>query len=379
MHPEQPLNPENSQMQPHRNPAVDLIRALALIGIAIVNLPVMALPFDAMLSLPEAAPDRAAVLLVEWLFQAKVFLLFSFIFGWGMEIQSRSAERAGASFARRFARRLAMLAIFGILHAILVFAGDILLLYALLGLLAWAARGASPRTLLACAAALIPVAVLSIATLAISLEDVPVPPATPSLGGSYVDTVLARLRDWPQIFVFLLLFQGPLALAAFLCGMAAARSGFFDTGNPAATRLQRVAPALLVAGLAVNALYILGDLLVDRAPVAALLAFCSLALGGPLLATAYLGLILRHARQIRLPEFMVLAGRNSLSSYVLQGILAGLLFGGYGLGLFGQIGQLALLPLALAIALASMALVAASARASGHAPLERLLRRVTYG
>ena len=61
-------------MQPDRKQAVDMVRTVALIGIAVVNLPIMALPPEAMLSLPTYPPDRVAVLLVEGLFQAKFFL-----------------------------------------------------------------------------------------------------------------------------------------------------------------------------------------------------------------------------------------------------------------------------------------------------------------
>jgi uncharacterized protein len=77
-----------------------------------------------------------------------------------MEIQTLSAKRAGASFAQRFSRRLAMLALLGILHALLVFVGDILFLYAVLGLVAWAAKGLGVRGLVTLAALLVPVACL---------------------------------------------------------------------------------------------------------------------------------------------------------------------------------------------------------------------------
>lgn len=366
-------------MHTDRNQAVDMVRTVALVGIAVVNLPFMALPVKMMLGVPEAGLDRVAVLFVEGLFQAKFFLLFSFIFGWGMEVQMLSAQRAGASFARRFSRRLAMLALFGVLHALLVFTGDILLLYALLGLVAWALKGASIRNLMIIAAGLVPLAMLSLALLAIMLSQLPLPSAGPTLGGNFAETVQARWRDWPGTFVFLLLFQGHLALAAFLVGMAAARSGFFEAGNPGAAKLKRKVPMLLGLGLLVNGAYVLGGLVGEVDPVFELLGFCCLALGGPILSAAYLGLILHASEAIRLPNWAVLAGRNSLSCYVLQGVLAGLILGGYGLGLFGSLGQMVLLPVSLAVAFASMILVAVFARQFGHGPLELILRRVTYG
>ena len=362
-------------MKPDRNPAVDLVRAFALIGIAVVNLPFMALPADTLMPLPDAGPDRIAALAVELLFQAKFFLLFSFVFGWGLEIQSLQAKRSGASFARRFSRRLAMLALFGILHALLVFAGDILCLYALLGLLAWSVKRASVRGLLAMAAGLLPLAAGCLALVAMILAEAPPPPADPNLGGSYFETVLARWRDWPATFAFLVLFQGHLALAAFLVGMAAARTGFFDAGNPVAKRLKEATPILLAGGLAVNLIYVGSSSAEATLPAA--LGMASLAVGGPLLSAGYLGLILRAASSLRLPAFVALAGRNSLTCYVLQGVLAGLVFGGYGLGLFGDLGQMAILPVSVAIAFLSMALVATWARRFGQGPLEWLLRRVT--
>lgn len=366
-------------MQPDRNQTVDMVRTVALIGIAVVNLPFMALPLETMLNLPASGPDRVAVLFVEGLFQAKFFLLFSFIFGWGMEIQTLSARRAGASFTRRFSRRLMILALFGALHALLVFAGDILLLYALLGIVAWALKGASSRNLMIIAAVLVPVAMLCLALLAIVLSELPLSSAGPTLGGNFAETVLTRWRNWPGTFAFLLLFQGPLALAAFLVGMAAARSGFFKTGNPGAVKLKRKVPMLLGLGLLLNGTYVLGGLPGEIDPVFNLLGICFLALGGPILSGAYLGLILHASEAIRLPDWAVLAGRNSLSCYVSQGALAGLILGGYGLGMYGNLGQMVLLPVSLAVALASMTLVAAFARRFGHGPLELILRRVTYG
>lgn len=366
-------------MAAERNQAVDMVRAIALFGIAVVNLPFLALPADATLYLPADGIDRIAVVLVELLFQAKFFLLFSFIFGWGIEIQFRAANQKGASFARRFSRRLACLAVLGMLHATLVFTGDILLLYALLGLVAWAARPLPTRSLLMLAAGLVPVAAGCLILLGLMLQGSVVPPDTPNLGGSFIEAVQARWRDWPDSFGFLVLFQGHLALAAFLAGITAARTGFFETGNLTAARLKRAVPLLLAAGLVLNSGYVLG-LHSDVLPPALTLAGLSgLALGGPVLALAWLGMILMAADRIRLPGFLILAGRNSLTCYVLQGILAGLVFGGYGLGLFGTLGQMALLPLSLGLTVLSMVLTSVFARVFGHGPLELLLRRVTYG
>ncbi|WP_133065549.1 DUF418 domain-containing protein [Niveispirillum lacus] len=370
-------------MSSERNAAVDVVRLLALTGICVVNLPFFALPTEATMALPPVMVDRLAMMLVELLFQAKFFLLFSFIFGWGMEIQSLSAERAGASFNRRFARRLALLALLGGLHVLLVFVGDILLLYALLGLLAWPLRRKAPGLLLKLAAGLVALALAG--TLALGLVllvagDVGAA-ATPNLGGTYLDTVTVRLRDWPSTFAFLALFQGPLALAAFLTGIVAARGNFFQPDSPARQRLHRALPGLLLAGLLFNLAYVGGTTTIAQpgAGLLSVLGIGMIALGGPVLAAAYLAALLWLADRWQPPALLLLAGRNSLSCYVIQGVIAGALFGGYGLGWYNSLGHAALLGLSLLVALSSMILTGLYARHFGRGPLEALLRRFTYG
>ncbi len=65
------------------------------------------------------------------------------------------------------------------------------------------------------------------------------------------------------------------------------------------------------------------------------------------------------------------------SDSIYRGILAGLVFGGYGLGLFNTLGNLALLAVALNNALIAMLCVGAFAQAFGRGPLEILLRKIS--
>ena len=105
-----------------------------------------------------------------------------------------------------------------------------------------------------------------------------------------------------------------------------------------------------------------------------LLGFVGIALGAPALSTLYLVGFVEISRRVSVAHFWLLAGRNSLSVYLLQGILAGFVFGGYGLGLFGSLSPVALLPLSLVIALMSMALVGLWTKRFGQGPAEPILR-----
>ena len=375
------LNSEDIMHMKDRNGAVDFVRTAALLGICVVNMTFLGLPVEAAFRPPEASGDRFAAFAVEALFQAKFFLLFSFVFGWGMHIQALSAQRAGVSFAGRYGRRLAGLALLGCLHAVLVFTGDILLLYALLGLLIWPLRGLPPWALMRIAAGAVPVAVAAMLVLALLLpEEMPAGLGV-GLGGSYFDATYARLADWPATFGFLLLFQGPLAFGAFAAGLAAAKSDFFSAGSPGQAALFRAAPWLIIIGLPLNMVYAaaMSGFIPENLDWLVLAGFVAIAAGAPMLSAAYLAAFLRLSRLSALPAVLVRAGRNSLSAYVAQGVIAGLVFGGYGLGLFGALGQATLAGLGLAVALVAMVAVGLVAGRFGRGPLEAVLRRMTYG
>lgn len=367
-------------MSSDRNHAVDIVRVAALAGICVVNIPFMGLAAN-IPATPAAVFDQLAMFTVNALFQAKFFLLFSFLFGWGFEIQSQSAARGGADFRGRYGRRLLGFALFGCLHAVLVFSGDILLIYAILGLLLWPLRRMTPRTLWRLALSLVPLATVCMMLLALTLPDVLPRSAGSGLGGNFLDATQARLKDWPSTLGFLLLFQGPLAFAAFVAGLAAAKAEFFTSSSLARYRLGKAAPWLFALAMPLNILYAATDGGWWRSDNGALglLGLCALSLGAPMMAAVYLSGILWLSEWLRLPSLLALAGRNSLTSYVLQGVLAGFLFGGYGLGLFGQLGHATLLFVSISIAFVAMLMTGFAASYLGRGPLEYLLRLITYG
>ncbi len=88
--------------------------------------------------------DQVAYWLVMMFVQTKFYLLFSFLFGYSFTLQMDAAERDGAAFAPRMLRRLLALFVLGLLHAALLYPGDILATYAVLGLVLFATRSADP-------------------------------------------------------------------------------------------------------------------------------------------------------------------------------------------------------------------------------------------
>lgn len=110
-------------------------------------------------------------------------------------------------------------------------------------------------------------------------------------------------------------------------------------------------PLLLTLGLALN-------LLIALAPpdesLVALRASLLFARASPILSAACLHGLRWLGDRLTLLPVQIRAGQNSLSAYPFQGILAGRVFGGCGLGLFGLLGQAILLPLAVALAVLAL-------------------------
>ena len=128
----------------NRLPNVDALRGFALLGILAVNIWSFADPYFASgINNPRypGALDVAARFAEALLFEAKFYLLFSFLFCNSFTQQMAAAERAGAAFRPRMVRRAAGLIVLGVLHGCLLFYGDILHLYGLLSFLLIAWRG----------------------------------------------------------------------------------------------------------------------------------------------------------------------------------------------------------------------------------------------
>jgi uncharacterized protein len=130
--------------------ALDVVRGAALFGILVENVHL----FGADSVAWDSLPDRVAFAVMHVFFESKTWTLFSILFGLGFTLQLERLGASGASVLPVFLRRLAVLFALGAAHA-LFFDGDILMLFAELGLGLLLVRRLPTRTLLLLAAALI--------------------------------------------------------------------------------------------------------------------------------------------------------------------------------------------------------------------------------
>ena len=122
---------------------VDMVRGFALFGVLLVNM----YGFGADSIAWNSLTDELAFAIMRVFFESKMWTLFSILFGFGFAIQLQSAHARGFRILPTYLRRLAVLFAFGAAHALL-FDGDILMLYAELGLALLIIRGLPTRMLL---------------------------------------------------------------------------------------------------------------------------------------------------------------------------------------------------------------------------------------
>ncbi|MQT01450.1 DUF418 domain-containing protein [Streptomyces jumonjinensis] len=373
---------------------MDALRGFALLGILLVNITYLASAYHGTgLEDPgfDSALDTGVRYATAILFEAKFFLLFSFLFGYSFTLQLNSAERAAARFTPRFLRRLTALFVLGVCHAVLLFPGDILTTYAVLGLILLAVRRVQPRTAVRIAVALFVLTALGYALLALAqhlsggggLDPAATADraraATEALRGDAGSVIGAHLRQLPDVVFLLVFFQAPAAFAAFLLGLAASRHGVMERLADHEQALRRIQWTGFPVGLAGGAVYAHASL---EHPGS---SYQLLALGvdvatAPLLAAAYAATVLRlvhPGRARRTAALLAPAGRMTLTNYLGQSLICALLFTGYGAALVGRVPPLPVVGIALALFLCQALASRRWLRRHPYGPVEWLLRAVT--
>ncbi|WP_228122195.1 DUF418 domain-containing protein [Saccharothrix syringae] len=366
---------------------LDALRGFALFGILAVNAWVFATGYYGS-GIADPARDPAVQWIVSMFFETKFYLLFSFLFGYSFTQQMDSAARAGVAFRPRMLRRHLGLAAIGVAHAVLLFHGDILTTYALLGLVLLALRGISPRRAVRLAVGLILVSgalwtllgVLDVLTRApadAAAVSAQVAETVAAYRGSPGTVVAERLRQLPATLGFVVFVQAPSALAMFLLGFAAGRRRVL--AEPGRYRalwawLLRVGAPIGLAGAGFYAYVAVNH---PGSPVETVAIGVSI-LTAPLLAGGYVAVLLRLF-DTRAAAVFAPAGRVALSNYILQSVVLGVVFTAYGFGLMGTLSYGAVAGLVVGIYAVQLALSALWLRSHRYGPLEWLLRAVTTG
>lgn len=142
----------SSIQQRDRIESLDVLRGLAIFGILVVNVEQMFLPMFIANSPIAMIPGEwgmwFAWLITDAFFENKFITIFSLLFGIGFCLQWLRTEQEPKRFRHLYFRRLFVLALFGLGHAVFFYAADVLIIYALVALLQFPMKRLSASTLL---------------------------------------------------------------------------------------------------------------------------------------------------------------------------------------------------------------------------------------
>ncbi len=389
--------------------APDVARGLVLLGIAVANVPFFLYGRELGVLLKpvtDAAADPWVNALVATLADNRSYPLFALLFGYGLtQLLTREHARGTEWPAARglLLRRNAWLIAFGAAHGVLLFFGDILGTYGLLGLALVLLIRASGRTLaivggLSFGFLIMVGAADGLGGLLSMLGDgVAVPSAAlfNSVGAeTFPLAVLARLGEW-TIALVSVPFGGLGLLAPMILGMWAARYRVLERPFEHRRALALVAgigiPVSVLGALPI-ALALLGIIELSWAvePFAAMLHAATGAVGG----AAYVALIALtvggrgSGRELGgatakpggpISRLFAALGQRSLSGYLAQSVVFVIVFAPYGLGLGGSASVAEATQVAVLTWLATLVLAGLLAAADRGGPAEWVLRRAVYG
>lgn len=364
--------------------APDLARGAMLLPIAVANVMIYlhGRPYGLRQHVvPDEPADRLVTFLTVATVDGRAYPLFAALYGYGLvRIFDRTLHRATPDAARRLLRRRSLILIlFGLLHAVAGFSGDVLGWYGLLGIVLAGFLRASDRTLLRVAVAAL--LVTSLLQGVVYSEPGIKPERSYLWSFAIADPVEAlgwRLVEWPMTAAGLL-----AVVPAVLAGIWIARHGVLDAPAAHAGLLRRVAVAGILAGLAggVGPGLIAVQAWSPSYPVTLGLA-CLHVLTGVLCGLGYLAALAllaeRLAERHRTLPFPVRAlqatGRRSLSCYLAQSVVFVGLLPAWSLGWGARLGSAQALLLAVGTWGATVLLAAWLERRGRRGPAELAVR-----
>ena len=372
--------------------SLDALRGFAILGIILANFPEFSLwTFADPAS--HTAGDRVLQAILTFFVDGKFYTLFSLIFGVGFAIQLDNAKGKLVTFYRR----MAVLMVIGLLHILFLWSGDILMLYAAMGMLLPLFRKLPAKGLLATAAVLLVLPVLSDAVLGSRLAD-PIEAAQWRICGIYgiteanFGTWLADAQSYREVLQFLR--QGAVermwefvsghryfkVLGLFLIGYTAGRERVYADLGRYKPLLSRIFKIGLPVGATVGILYAWSS--VNGRPWGlvphSVLYLLSVYPMGFAYASGFCLLFIRHP-EWRTWKALAAPGRMACTNYIFQSVFGILIFYGIGLGLGARVNLLQTELCALGVYAFQAAFSSLWMKYFRYGPIEWVWRILSYG
>lgn len=368
-----------------RHGAVDGLRGVALLGIAVVNAQFVLEHSDVGWAGQTSGIDLAVRWAVMTFGELKVYPLFALLFGYGLTVQIDRAATRGSRLGARYGRRMLALVVLGVAHAVLFFPGDVLVVYGCVGAVLYLLRRRGSAALLWVAGAVYALASATWLVIGAELLATGEPlTAAPSAGalevlaaGGFEDVVGEHLGGWPATLALLAAVQGPAAFAFALVGVVLGRTAVLARPDAHRRRAWRV---LAIAGPVGTVVGGVGGFQALQGAGAEAMGLAVGFLAAPAIAAAYVAafvLAWDHLPAL-VSRLLRAGGRMSLSVYLLESVVLSTLSYGYGAGLFSRLSPLGTVLLAVGVWLGLSLLALGWWRSFRFGPVEWALRTVSY-
>lgn len=376
--------------------AVDALRGWALLAIVILH----CLEHYNVFCIPDNLPewllkfDRIVFDTTFFVLGGNAYATFSLLFGFSFFIQMRNARKRGDDFRWRFAWRMLLLACFALLHS-LFYNGDILLLYAVCGLVLIPASSMNNRAIIIVAAILMLQPLSWIKVIYADLDPtyvstdslfMPYAIAADAIGrsGNILQTLESNLRDGILYSNLWQIESGRIFLtpALFLTGMLLGRLNFFERSETSRKFWKR---ALLISCIAAVPLYILKTYIPPLFSNPTILTHYNVAMARimnvattTILVSIFIICWFAKKNGFKIQRLLIPYGRMSLTNYICQSIIGVAIFYHCGLGLYDKTGASACIAIALAIV--GIQLLFSRKWLNNHkqGPLEYVWKRLTW-
>ena len=382
--------------------AIDVLRGFAVLGILVMNVQAYSMVSAAYMN-PTAYGDLTGlnrwVSILSHVFADQKFMtIFSVLFGAGVVLMTGRAEAKGRSATGFHYRRTMWLIVIGLMHAYLLWYGDILVMYGLCALLVFPFRKMSPRTLL-----LIGLGCLCVPFLVSTALGMSLPYWLPFAHDELIlawrpeaNAVNAELEAYRSGWLDQMAHRAPTALGAQafmfplwaawrIWGLMFAGMAMFKWGVLTAQRSKAFYVTLLVVGFGLGLPLVVYGLMRNNAANWSLEYSMFLGSqfnywGSLLVALGYVAAVMLACRSARshVTRCFAAVGRMALTNYLMQTVICTSIFYGHGLGLFGKVERTGQILIVLGVWLFQLAVSPLWMRFFRFGPAEWLWRSLTY-
>ena len=385
--------------------SLDVMRGFALLGILAVNAAFFAAPWQAAFdpTLPPLAVNDDTMWswwVMHTFFEFKCITLFSMLFG--ASIYMVGGERSDKSRGAVLRRRLLWLALFGLIHGLLIWYGDILFHYALTGFIVLLMRSFKPATLFIVGGILYVVsfglqtmngpllsmvpadqidAIIGPIEEMMSISQAGFEAIQAEYQGTAMSATMQNIETWTMLAFNTVVGFIPRTMSVMLIGMGLFKLGFFSGRAPVfvyVTMVLIAAAALAVVGYQAlinwdrgfDLIHMMGAGVAANAGLSILIS----------LGYASLFVLLVKAGASLLTAPLAAVGRMAFSNYIAQSlIMTTIFYGGRGFGLWGEVDRITLWAIVLGVWALQLIWSPLWLSRFSMGPLEWVWRRLSYG